>query len=212
MRLGILPVLLGLLWNPAGAAAPCWENSRCRDLGSEAGILACAGSCRAELSLESPLFPGNGQFQPLSESLRRYVMSHFRWNKFGNGSNPGIPKRRDEEAGKDPSFPFSRREERENGKRSYSMEHFRWGKPVGRKRRPVKVFPNGAEEESMENSPLELRREAPWDGEEEEEEFPWDESQKEKRYGGFLSSERGRIPLLTLLKNAIGKSASKKGQ
>lgn len=25
-------------------------------------------------------------------------------------------------------------------RRSYSMEHFRWGKPTGRKRRPVKVF------------------------------------------------------------------------
>uniref|UniRef100_A0A3Q3N440 Proopiomelanocortin n=1 Tax=Labrus bergylta TaxID=56723 RepID=A0A3Q3N440_9LABR len=36
-------------------------------------------------------------------------------------------------------------------KRSYSMEHFRWGKPVGRKRRPVKVYTsNGVEEESDE--------------------------------------------------------------
>lgn len=36
-------------------------------------------------------------------------------------------------------------------KRSYSMEHFRWGKPVGRKRRPVKVYTaNELEEESSE--------------------------------------------------------------
>ncbi|NXY15311.1 COLI1 protein, partial [Atrichornis clamosus] len=231
MLLGILPAALALLlWNSGGSSAPCWENSKCQDLSSEAGILACAASCRAALSLESPVFPGNGQFQPLSESLRGYVMSHFRWNQFGrrNSSVPG-GKKREPGAGNDPpAAPHSQRREepgrggteREEGKRSYSMEHFRWGKPVGRKRRPVKVYPNGAEEESAENSPLEFRREAPregGDGEEEEEDGEeeagnsWDASPLEKRYGGFMSSERGRIPLVTLLKNAIGKSASKKG-
>ncbi|NXX30307.1 COLI1 protein, partial [Nicator chloris] len=226
MGSGILPVLLGLiLWNSVGASDPCWENSKCRDLGSEAGILACAGSCRARLSLESPLFPGNGQFQPLSESLRGYVMSHFRWNQFGrkNGSDAGAGKR-EEGAGDDPGIPgipgFSRpwEEAGKAGKRSYSMEHFRWGKPVGRKRRPVKVYPNGAEEESAENSRPEFRREEPWEEEEEEEEelgfppkFPWN-SRKEKRYGGFMSSERMRTPLVTLFRNAIGKSFSKDGQ
>ncbi|XP_003971776.1 pro-opiomelanocortin-like [Takifugu rubripes] len=30
-------------------------------------------------------------------------------------------------------------------RRSYSMEHFRWGKPPGRKRRPVKVFSSSQE-------------------------------------------------------------------
>ncbi len=44
-------------------------------------------------------------------------------------------------------------------KRSYSMEHFRWGKPVGRKRRPVKVYTsNGVEEESAEVFPGEMKR------------------------------------------------------
>ncbi|XP_041638180.1 proopiomelanocortin a [Cheilinus undulatus] len=44
-------------------------------------------------------------------------------------------------------------------KRSYSMEHFRWGKPVGRKRRPVKVYTsNGVEEESAEVFPEEMKR------------------------------------------------------
>ncbi|NXL71465.1 COLI1 protein, partial [Leptocoma aspasia] len=218
MGSGILPVLLGLiLWNSVGASDPCWENSECRELGSEAGILACSGSCRARVSLESPVFPGNGQFQPLSEGLRRYVMSHFRWNQFGrkNGSEAGARKREE-----DPGIPeFSRPSEEagKDGKRSYSMEHFRWGKPVGRKRRPVKVYPNGAEEESEENSQLEFRREEPSEEEEEEEEeegfprFPWN-SRKEKRYGGFMSSERIRTPLVTLFKNAIGKSFSKDGQ
>ncbi|XP_059693279.1 pro-opiomelanocortin, partial [Haemorhous mexicanus] len=215
-------VLGFLLWNCAGASGPCWENPPCREPGSDPGTVACSGSCRARISLESPLFPGNpGQFQPLSESLRRYVMSHFRWNQFGrrNGSEPGKREREEEEEeeeeqekkfGNDPGIPgFSRR--------SYSMEHFRWGKPVGRKRRPVKVYPNGAEEESEENSRLEFRREEPSQEDEEEEEeeefpkFPWN-SRKEKRYGGFMSSERVRTPLVTLFRNAIGRSFSKDGQ
>ncbi|CAN8178169.1 unnamed protein product [Coccothraustes coccothraustes] len=221
MGLGILAALLGsMLWNPAGASGPCWENSQCREPGSQAGVLACAGPCRARVSLESPLFPGNGQFQPLSESLRRYVMSHFRWNQFGrkNGTEPGKREEEEEEEekfGNDAGIPgFS--PSGKDGKRSYSMEHFRWGKPVGRKRRPVKVYPNGAEEESEENSRLEFRREEPEEEEEEEEEeefprFPWN-SGKEKRYGGFMSSEKIRTPLVTLFKNAIGKSFSKDGQ
>lgn len=47
-------------------------------------------------------------------------------------------------------------------KRSYSMEHFRWGKPAGRKRRPVKVFTsNSLEDDSTELFPGEMRRELP---------------------------------------------------
>ncbi|XP_009643561.1 pro-opiomelanocortin [Egretta garzetta] len=126
--------------------------------------------------------------------------------------------------------------EREEGKRSYSMEHFRWGKPVGRKRRPIKVYPNGVEEESAESYPLEFRRElalsgtgAPPEEEEEEEDqeeeeekkagssyrmrhFRWHAPLKDKRYGGFMTSEHSQTPLVTLFKNAIIKSAYKKGQ
>ncbi|NXT24120.1 COLI1 protein, partial [Syrrhaptes paradoxus] len=250
----ILPAVLGLLlWPPAGASGPCWESSKCQDLASEAGVLACAAACRAELSAEAPVYPGNGHLQPLSESIRKYVMSHFRWNKFGrrNSSSGGGGHKRDEAAGTGgnpppaslPAIPPSRHEEeegtgleREEGKRSYSMEHFRWGKPVGRKRRPIKVYPNGVEEESAESYPLEFRRElalgAPPEEEEEEEEegqeeeeeekaaggsyrmrhFRWHAPLKDKRYGGFMSSEHSQTPLVTLFKNAIGKSAYKKGQ
>lgn len=36
-------------------------------------------------------------------------------------------------------------EARKGERRSYSMEHFRWGKPTGRKRRPVKAFASSLE-------------------------------------------------------------------
>ncbi|KAM9561888.1 pro-opiomelanocortin [Guaruba guarouba] len=244
-----LPVVLGLLlWHPTGAISPCWESSKCQDITSKAGVLACAAACRADLSAEAPVYPGNGHLQPLSESIRRYVMSHFRWNKFGrrNSSTSGGHKR-EEATGSNPpptslpTIPLSRREEeqeigleREEGKRSYSMEHFRWGKPVGRKRRPIKVYPNGVEEESDESYPLEFRRELVLDGtkappEEEEEEgqeeeekknggsyrmhhFRWHTPTKDKRYGGFMTSEHSQTPLVTLFKNTIIKSAYKKGQ
>ncbi|XP_061418662.1 pro-opiomelanocortin-like [Lethenteron reissneri] len=49
-----------------------------------------------------------------------------------------------------------------DGKRSYSVEHFRWGKPAGRKRRPVKVWLGEGrtlgEEEEEEDDFLERRR------------------------------------------------------
>uniref|UniRef100_A0A3B3CD68 Proopiomelanocortin n=1 Tax=Oryzias melastigma TaxID=30732 RepID=A0A3B3CD68_ORYME len=118
-------------------------------------------------------------------------------------------------------------------KRSYSMEHFRWGKPVGRKRRPVKVYaPNGVEEESSEVFPGEMRRrelanEAEEAMEEVEEErqhllaglqekkdgsykmkhFRWGGPPASKRYGGFMKSweEERQKPLVTLFKNIINK-------
>ncbi|NWI51600.1 COLI1 protein, partial [Calyptomena viridis] len=218
MLWGSFSMVLGLLlWDPIGAGAPCWENPKCRDLSSQAGMSACAAACRAQLSLEAPVYPGNGNLQPLSESIRRYVMSHFRWNKFGwkNGTGAFPAPKRDEGVG---NIPFSQRLEepgtaagREEGKRSYSMEHFRWGKPVGRKRRPVKVYPNGAEEESAE-FPLEFRRDPGGPAEEgsrEELKSRWESHSKDKRYGGFMSPEQGRTPLVTLFRNTLGKSGSK---
>lgn len=98
------------------------------------------------------------------------------------------------------------------------MEHFRWGKPVGRKRRPVKVYAaDGVEEESAELFPEEMRRRelaanmiAAAAGEEEEEaaeeeqrqrqeeekkdgaykmkHFRWSGPAAGKRYGGFMKS------------------------
>ncbi|XP_041710458.1 pro-opiomelanocortin A-like isoform X2 [Coregonus clupeaformis] len=58
-----------------------------------------------------------------------------------------------------PIFPGKQNSVSPQSKRSYSMEHFRWGKPVGKKRRPVKVYTNGVEEESSEGFPSEMRRE-----------------------------------------------------
>ncbi|XP_069372445.1 pro-opiomelanocortin [Paralichthys olivaceus] len=114
-------------------------------------------------------------------------------------------------------------------KRSYSMEHFRWGKPVGRKRRPVKVYTSdGVEEESAEVFPEEMLRRELAEAEDQEtvaageqeklhdvhekkdstykmKHFRWSGPPASKRYGGFMKSwdERNQRPLLTLFKNVI---------
>nr|AAN46358.1 pro-opiomelanocortin [Amphiuma means] len=254
-----LPATLGaLLCQTAGANSQCWESSKCRDLATEGSVLECIKACKVELSAESPVYPGNGHMQPLSENIRKYVMSHFRWNKFGRKNSTSVSgnsagNKREElsnnpiislfttsesqSSGADDGNKEGEAMERQDSKRSYSMEHFRWGKPVGRKRRPIKVYPNGVEEESSESYPLELRRDLSLgldypdsdsqEGLENNEittgltkkndkqyrigHFRWGSPLKDKRYGGFMTPERSQTPLMTLFKNAI-KNAHKKGQ
>ncbi|KAG9336302.1 hypothetical protein JZ751_002649 [Albula glossodonta] len=209
------------------AGSQCWDQERCRDLSSEDNILVspalppssffinlicleCIRLCKSDLTAESPVYPGNGHLQPPPEAERSDA---------------------EEEGAADAAVP--QREE----KRSYSMEHFRWGKPVGRKRRPVKVFSNGMDEESTEAYPVEARRELTGDPDyplEVEEDvagdhaqltaqekkdgsykmnhFRWSGPPASKRYGGFMKSwdERSQKPLMTLFKNVIIKDGQQK--
>lgn len=121
----------------------------------------------------------------------------------------------------------SMRPQRSEERPSYSMEHFRWGKPMSRKRRPVKVHTavstddeGGHEEPSMEAPFLSLSRRQVENGKEHEHKknantksttkyrithFRWSAPPASKRYGGFMKpwSERSHKPLLTLLRNII---------
>uniref|UniRef100_A0A3Q2PX36 Proopiomelanocortin a n=1 Tax=Fundulus heteroclitus TaxID=8078 RepID=A0A3Q2PX36_FUNHE len=106
-------------------------------------------------------------------------------------------------------------------KRSYSMEHFRWGKPVGRKRRPVKVYTNnGVQEESAEVA-QEVMEEASEerqqllgglqekkDGSYKMKHFRWGGPPAGKRYGGFNQDLCGAIE--EAAKQTIRKSEGKK--
>lgn len=209
-----------------------------------------------------PVFPGNSEEQQqLAENPRKYVTGHFRWERWGHrnhsrGAGAGFT-RAEEAAAAEGNSGLGLRGDGDGagpgpreGKRSYSMEHFRWGKPVGKKRRPVKVYPNGAEDEAAEAFPVEFKRERPelalspagaaqgevaggpeyvlgeyglgaeaeaapalkkGEGPYKMEHFRWGSPPKDKRYGGFMSSEKSQTPLVTLFKNAIGKSAHRKG-
>ncbi|KAK9956813.1 hypothetical protein ABG768_014521 [Culter alburnus] len=108
-------------------------------------------------------------------------------------------------------------------RRSYSMEHFRWGKPMGRKRRPVKVFTDGAleeepvePEESVESIRVERgqgdklniqnRNNVKNNGKYRMTHFRWN-TPPDKRYGGFMRpfSDQSNKPLLTFIRNVIVK-------
>ncbi|XP_056226744.1 pro-opiomelanocortin [Seriola aureovittata] len=115
-----------------GAVSQCWEHPSCHDLSSESSMMECIQLCHSDLTAETPIIPGNAHLQPppLSDPSSFILPS-------SSSSSSSSPQ----------------------AKRSYSMEHFRWGKPVGRKRRPVKVYTsNGVEEESAEVFPGEMRR------------------------------------------------------
>uniref|UniRef100_A0A8C7DRK7 Proopiomelanocortin a n=1 Tax=Oncorhynchus kisutch TaxID=8019 RepID=A0A8C7DRK7_ONCKI len=188
----------------SGVKGQCWENPRCQDLNSENSILECIQLCRSDLTAESPIFPGEVHLQPNSPS---------------DFPPPTLPL--------SPPSPLSPLEQQNivspQAKRSYSMEHFRWGKPVGKKRRPVKVYTNGVEEESSEGFPSEMRRELDGlggvfslqekkDGSYKMNHFRWSGPPASKRYGGFMKSwdERSQKPLLTLFKNVIIKDGQQK--
>lgn len=103
------------------------------------------------------------------------------------------------------------------------MEHFRWGKPMGRKRRPIKVFTDGAlEEEPVEPEKLvesirvereqgdklriQNRNNVKNNGRYRMTHFRWN-APPDKRYGGFMRpfSDQSNKPLLTLIRNIIVK-------
>ncbi|XP_026146179.1 pro-opiomelanocortin-1-like isoform X2 [Carassius auratus] len=107
-------------------------------------------------------------------------------------------------------------------RRSYSMEHFRWGKPMGRKRRPVKVFTSGALEEEPEESEesvrvergqngmldVQQRNNAKSKGKYRMTHFRWN-APPDKRDGGFMRpySDQSHKPLLMLIRNVFVKDA-----
>uniref|UniRef100_A0A3B5AK41 Pro-opiomelanocortin-like n=1 Tax=Stegastes partitus TaxID=144197 RepID=A0A3B5AK41_9TELE len=114
-----------------GAVSQCWEHPSCQEVNSESSMMECIQLCRSDTN-ETPIIPGDAHLQPPPPSDPLSLLPFP--SIFSSSSSP-------------------------QAKRSYSMEHFRWGKPVGRKRRPIKIYTtNGVEEESAELFPGEMRR------------------------------------------------------
>ncbi|XP_053190631.1 pro-opiomelanocortin-like [Scomber japonicus] len=117
-----------------GAVGQCWEHRSCQELNSESSMMECIQLCRSDLSDDTPTAPVDAYLQPPPPSHPN--------------SLPALSL-----------LPFSSSFTSPQAKRSYSMEHFRWGKPVVQKRRPIKVYTsNGMEEESAKAFPGEMRR------------------------------------------------------
>ncbi|XP_041664881.1 pro-opiomelanocortin-like [Cheilinus undulatus] len=201
----LLLVAVAMVGVARGAAIGCMDHPRCQDMDSESSMMDCLQLCHSHLTAETPIIPGDALLRPPPSSDPEALLPLL-----SSSSSP-------------------------QSKRSYSMEHFRWGKPAGRKRRPIKIYTsNGMEEESEEGFPTEIRRrelagkmraeEEEKEVEEDEEEQPddihkkkdgvykikhfrWSSPPASKRYGGFMRSwdERSQRPLITLFKNVINK-------
>ncbi|XP_058020732.1 pro-opiomelanocortin B-like [Ahaetulla prasina] len=147
-----------LIHSVAGVHILSW----CWDKDTEVKMMECLRACSMDLSNESPVYPGNGHMQPLSENIPMYI----HWNKFGksksNGDSLGNKRKNlfsdsianlflvsseTQESWERNLESHQESRKKRKGKRSYAMEHFRWGKPVGRKKRPVKPKQDQAAEE-----------------------------------------------------------------
>ncbi|KAG7453864.1 pro-opiomelanocortin-like [Solea senegalensis] len=98
----------------------CWEHPSCQEVNDERSMMECVRLCRSDLSAEEPLVPGDGHLQPPP-------LSSLALSSSSSSSSSSSPQ----------------------AKRAYSMEHFRWGKPVGKKRRPITVYSSNSVEEEF---------------------------------------------------------------
>ncbi|XP_075940628.1 pro-opiomelanocortin-like [Anarhichas minor] len=121
----LLVVVMAYVCVP-GFGSVCWGRSQCNDLSNKGRILDCIRLCMSAIQSEFPQLSAmalkvndNDDDLLLSVILATTVSE----NKI---SESDLKAHSDE-------------------RRSYSMEHFRWGKPSGRKRRPVKVFASSLE-------------------------------------------------------------------
>ncbi|XP_041811336.1 pro-opiomelanocortin-like [Chelmon rostratus] len=110
------------------AVCQCLEHPSCQEVTAENNMLECIQLCCSDLPAETPAFLSDAHLRPLPQSGARSLAPS---SLPSSSSSP-------------------------QAKSSYSMEHFRWGKPIGRKRRPVTS--NGVEEDSAEVFPREMRR------------------------------------------------------
>ncbi|TNN68654.1 Pro-opiomelanocortin [Liparis tanakae] len=115
-----------------GLGSVCWNKSQCNDLSNKGRLMECIRLCISAIRSEFPqlsalaLKVNNNEDDLLLSIILAALVSEDKL------SESDLKAHRD-------------------GRRSYSMEHFRWGKPSGRKpsgrkRRPVKVFAYSLEE------------------------------------------------------------------
>ncbi|KAL7871562.1 hypothetical protein SRHO_G00065450 [Serrasalmus rhombeus] len=193
----------------SGADGQCWDTVDCTNLGSEEKIVECIWQCRSkQLVFDAKNVLTNQEQSTVEEekdSLSLGVLT------------ASLPQDDVLQAKRSSTGPL-----RTNERRSYSMEHFRWGKPTGRKRRPIKIHTGSSvEEESSAEQSMETQRRRQLDSNDEGApsqkkntkstekyrmmHFRWSTPPAAKRYGGFMKlwSEPSNKPLITLLRNIV---------
>ncbi|MEQ2272784.1 hypothetical protein XENORESO_012347 [Xenotaenia resolanae] len=147
-RCWLLMVLMGFLFS-SGSGSICLESSTCNDLSDKDEIHDCLQLCTSANQPDfKPLSVTDQQEyddldDPVDNDKGDLLLSLI----LSTLASEGKVTEEDLKAHNDQ-------------RRSYAMEHFRWGKPLGRRRRPLKVFPSGTLDE--EAFPLRARRHLSW--------------------------------------------------
>ncbi|XP_071335334.1 pro-opiomelanocortin-like [Trachinotus anak] len=155
----LLVVVMAYVCVP-GSGSVCWNTSICSNLNSKGRILNCIQLCMSMIQTESPEVSqlalkindddDDDDVHLLSIILGTLASSE---NKISESDVQAHSDQRRSYLmehfrwGKPPADKILEPKLRDhsNKRRSYSMEHFRWGKPSGRKRRPIKVFASSLE-------------------------------------------------------------------
>ncbi|XP_073349256.1 pro-opiomelanocortin-like [Pagrus major] len=108
-----------------GFGSECKDSSICNNLSNKGRILDCIALCMSGIQPELPNLSALAQKANSDDDLLLSIL----------------------QTTLDPENKISESDlkAQNDRRRSYSMEHFRWGKPPGRKRRPVKVFASSLE-------------------------------------------------------------------
>lgn len=192
----------------------CWDSSVCANLSNKQRILECIQICMSVIQSEG---------LPLSSDL--------------NVNDAELPVDILQNSLTSEDRLLEAQQSHSTERRSYSMEHFRWGKPSGRKRRPVKVFTSslegggsaegtfplparqqlrGYEEKRNSDTPQGLRPKTfnpqRKDGTYRMSHFRWGSPPAaSKRNGNFMKQweERPQSPLAKLFRNIMGKDINR---
>uniref|UniRef100_UPI0037E8687F pro-opiomelanocortin-like n=1 Tax=Semicossyphus pulcher TaxID=241346 RepID=UPI0037E8687F len=106
-----------------GFGSVCLDSSICSNLSNKGNILDCIHLCLSMVQNEFPELDASALKENDDEDLFLSIVLA----KIVSGDK------------------ISELKSHSDQRRSYSMEHFRWGKPTGRKRRPIKVFTSSLE-------------------------------------------------------------------
>uniref|UniRef100_A0A665TQ79 Pro-opiomelanocortin/corticotropin ACTH central region domain-containing protein n=1 Tax=Echeneis naucrates TaxID=173247 RepID=A0A665TQ79_ECHNA len=115
----------------SGSESSCWKSSICSDMNHQGTIMDCIQLCLSLIPTEMPEVSTLG-LKMSDGNVDDYDDEHLLSIILGTLASSDS---------KIAESDLDHSDER----RAYSMEHFRWGKPSGRKRRPIKVFASSLE-------------------------------------------------------------------
>ncbi|XP_029352656.1 pro-opiomelanocortin-like [Echeneis naucrates] len=146
----------------SGSESSCWKSSICSDMNHQGTIMDCIQLCLSLIPTEMPevstlgLKMSDGNVDDYDDEHLLSIILGTLASSDSKIAESDLQAHRDQRRsylmehfrwGKPPGHKILEPKLRDHSdeRRAYSMEHFRWGKPSGRKRRPIKVFASSLE-------------------------------------------------------------------